>query len=78
MATTHHEILSLYEPPLRAKATWWQMRQILTEFGGLPSVRRANDLSPSNIAAWIRLHPDRSPARTASLLRCLRQQPPMP
>ena len=27
------EILSLYEPPLRAKATWWQMRQILTEFG---------------------------------------------
>ncbi len=65
------EILSLYEPPLRAKATWWQMRQILTEFGALPSVKRANDLSPPNIAAWIRLHPDRSPARTASLLRCL-------
>jgi integrase len=65
------EILSLYEPPLRAIATYRQMRQILTEFGSLPSVRRPNDLSPPNIAVWIRLHPERSPARTASLLRCL-------
>jgi len=65
------EILSLYEPPLRAIATYRQMAQILTEFGSLPSVRRPADLSPPNIAVWIRAHPDRGPARTASLLRCL-------
>ena len=65
------EILSLYEPPLCAAATYRQMRQILTEFGSLPAVRRPTDLSPPNIAAWIRAYPQRSPARTASLLRCL-------
>lgn len=65
------EILSLYEPPLRAAATYREVRQALDEFGSVPGVRRATDLSPPHIAAWIRLHPDRSPARAASLLRCL-------
>ncbi len=65
------EILSLYEPPLRAIATYRQMRQILTEFGAVPGVKHPSDLSPPNIASWIKLHPNRGPARTASLLRCL-------
>jgi integrase len=65
------ELLSLYEPPLRAKATFYQMRQAFAEFAEVPTVKRARDLTPPHIAAWIRLHPARSPARTASLLRCL-------
>jgi integrase len=65
------EILSLNEPPLRAKATWRQLRQVLREFAALPSMGRANDLRPAAIAAWIKAHPMRSPARTASLLRSL-------
>lgn len=65
------ELLSLYEPPLRAPATYRQMRQAFAEFAVLPGVKRAGDLTPPNIAAWIRAYPARSPARTASMLRCL-------
>jgi integrase len=61
------EILSLYEPPQRAPATYREMRQIFDEF----PAQKVRDLSPPKIAEWIKTHPDRSPARTASLLRCL-------
>lgn len=65
------EILSLYEPPMRAKATHRQMRQVLHEFAELPEFRRTSDIRADAIAAWIKRHADRSPARTASMLRCL-------
>jgi integrase len=65
------EVLSLNEPPIRAKGTLRQMRQVLREFAELPSIRAVADLRPPAIAAWIKAHPQRSPARSASLLRSL-------
>jgi integrase len=65
------EVLSLYEPPLRAIATYRQMRQAFDEFASLPSVKQVRDLSPPNVAAWLKAHQDRSAARNASMLRCL-------
>jgi integrase len=66
------EILSLYEPPLRAKKTWYQLAQTFREMESLPGVRKASDLRPPAIAAWIKAYPGRSPARVESLLRCWR------
>jgi integrase len=63
------EVLSLNEPPLRARATWFQVRQILQEFADLPGIKRASDLTPVAIANWIKAHPERTPVRTNSLLR---------
>lgn len=62
------EVLSLYEPPLRAIATWRQVRQVLEEFEQIGLVW-CSDIKPVAVARWIKAHPDRSPARTASLLR---------
>lgn len=66
------EVLGLYEAPLRAKATRDKMRQALAEFGALDQVRRASDLTPPAIAAWVAAHPDRTAVTARSLLRCLR------
>jgi integrase len=63
------EVLSLYTPPIRAQGTYRQMSQVLREFAQLPSVRSVADLKPPAVAAWIAARPERSPARTASLLR---------
>jgi integrase len=65
------EVLSLNEPPIRAKGTYRQMSQVLREFAKLPTVRKASDINAANIAAWIRAFPRRTPVRTASLLRSL-------
>ncbi len=66
------EVLSLYAPPLRAPQTWRALRQVLREFGELPEPPRTiADLRAPAIAAWVRAHPDRTPARTTSLLRSL-------
>jgi len=65
------ECLSLYKPPMRAKGTYRQMSQTLREFAELPQVRGPSDLRSATIAAWIGAHPDRTPVRTASLLRSL-------
>lgn len=65
------EVLSLYEPPIRAKGTWRQMRQVLTEFAKLSGIKTTADLGAPAIAAWIRAYPDRTPVRAASLLRSL-------
>lgn len=70
-ARLQSEVLSLYEPPLRARATYRQVCQVLAEFAALP-LTRVSDLKPPAIARWIQAHPERSPARTASLLRTLR------
>jgi integrase len=63
------EVLCLYEPPIRAKGTWRQMRQVLREFAELPGLRTMTDVRPPIIAAWIHAYPERSPARASSLLR---------
>ncbi len=66
------ELLSIYLPPMRAAATYRQMRQILREIGSVPGVTStASGLNEQTISHWIRSHPGRSAARTASLLRCL-------
>jgi integrase len=65
------EILSLNEPPQRAKATHRQLAQVLREFAEVPGLKTAAGLRPTAIAAWIKMHPDRTPVRTASLLRTL-------
>jgi integrase len=61
------EFLPLYERPMRAKATYRQMRQVLDEF---PAEWIA-DLHPGRIAQWLQTGPQRSPARWRSNLRCL-------
>jgi integrase len=65
------EVLSLNEPPIRAKGTYRQMRQVLREFSDLSQMKNGTDLTPPAIAAWIKRYPKRSPARAASLLRSL-------
>lgn len=70
------KILALYAPPMAAAATLRQMRQILREIGEVPGIKRSSDLDEQAIAKWIAIHAlgdrPRSPARTESLLRCLR------
>jgi integrase len=66
------EVLSVYEPPLRQYPTFAQMRQVLREFAVLPGLNHCSDIKPTVIAAWIKLHPQRSPVRTLSLLRTFR------
>lgn len=66
------DVLALYGPSMRARATFRVMRQSLTEVAAVPGVVRSSDLTPQNLARWIELHPGRSPARTECLLRCLR------
>jgi len=65
------ELHQLYAPPLRAKSTYRQVRQVLRELGEVP-VKKTSDLRPATIAVWLRLHPERSPVTWASHLRCLR------
>jgi len=62
-----NQFLQLYAPPMRAAATRREVKQILAE---LPIATTA-DLTPGAIASWVQAHPDRSAARTASLLRAL-------
>ncbi|MEJ7637468.1 MAG: site-specific integrase, partial [Singulisphaera sp.] len=66
------ELLELYRPPLRSKATRTKMAQVLREFAALPALRKTSDLSPPAIAGWIAAHPARSAVTTHSLLRSLR------
>jgi integrase len=63
------EVLALNEPPIRAKGTYRQARQVLREFAELPGLKTCADIRPTIIAAWIKAHSTRTPVRTASLLR---------
>lgn len=63
------EVLTLYGPGLRAKATLSKVRQVLGEFGSLPGVNYTRDLTPASVASWISLHPGRAPMTVLSLLR---------
>jgi integrase len=66
------DVLALYGPSMRARATFRAMRQTLAELAAVRGVRKSSDLTVSTIARWIELHPGRSPARTESLLRNVR------
>jgi integrase len=76
------EVLCLNEPPIRAKGTYRQLRQVLRELAALtvrdevsgeirPLLLTADDIKPTAIAAWIKSCPRRTPVRAASLLRSL-------
>lgn len=66
------DVLALYGPSMRAHTTFLAMRQTLTELAAVPTIRRSSDLTPGNVARWIELHPERSAARTRSLLSNVR------
>jgi integrase len=69
------KVLALYAPPMAETATRRQMRQILRELGEL-GLKRSYDLDEQAIARWMTAHvddPKRGPARTESLLRCIRR-----
>lgn len=63
--------LSLYLPPLREPATYRQVKQALREFGELRGFKTTAHLTEEAVAAWVVAHAERSPERTASLLRCM-------
>lgn len=66
------EMLALYLPPLRAKATYLKMRQVLELVADL-EVRTTDDLTPQLIGRFIASRPRRqSPNTTRSLLMSLR------
>jgi len=65
------EVRDLYRPPMRARATYRQVDQVLRELGGLGTVATPADLRSTTVAGWIRLYPARSEVRMASLLRTL-------
>lgn len=66
------EVLALYQPPHRRKATWFKMRKVLLEFGDLPAVRRTSDITPSAILLWLAAHTDRRPITNRSYLNTFR------
>jgi integrase len=65
-------VLSLYEPPLAARATFLKMREALTEFGGLPGVATTADIDTTHIAEFVGRRAESNVNTTLSLLRCLR------
>lgn len=73
LAQLREELLSLYAPPLRAKATRSKVRQVLDELAQLSRVTTTRDLSPATIARWLASPPrPRRPETWRSLLRTLR------
>ena len=65
-------VLSLYQPPLRARATYLKMRQALTEFGHLPGVATTADFDTAHVAEFAGRREESNVNTTISLLRCLR------
>ena len=65
------EVLDLYRPPQRRKATLAKMEKVLREVAEL-GVRRTSDLTPSLIVRWLAAHDDRRPATNRSYLGSLR------
>ena len=65
-------VLSLYEPPLRARATYLKMRAALAEFGSLPGVHSSADLDTAHVAEFAARRMESNINTTISLLRCLR------
>jgi integrase len=65
------EVLAIYAPPQRRKATYAKMDKILREVADL-GVRRSSDLTPSLLVRWLAAHDDRRPATNRSYLGSLR------
>ena len=65
-------VLSLYESPLRARATYLKMRAALAEFGSLPGVHSSADLDTAHVAEFAGRRQESNVNTTISLLRCLR------
>jgi integrase len=73
MATTWSQftadVLAVYLPPIRRLATYRKMSQVLGEFADF--CLTTADLTPSAIARWMQVHPERRPETTLALLRTL-------
>jgi integrase len=66
------DLLALYRPPLRRKATYFKLRQVLGELAAL-ELAPAADLTPAAVARWLeRFAGPRRPATVRSLLRVMR------
>jgi len=65
------ELLGLYQPPQRARATWTKMRQVLAEVSGL-GVRSTRELSPPLVVRFSNSRPGRNPSTVNGLLSYLR------
>jgi len=70
-ARFEREILDLYRPPQRRKATLAKMAKVLDEIHEL-GVRRTSDLTPGTIVRWLAAHAERRPATNRSYLGSLR------
>jgi integrase len=70
-ARVQAEVLALYRPPQRRKATHAKMSKVLREVAEL-GAKRSSDLSPSLIVDWLARHDDRRPATNRSYLGSLR------
>jgi integrase len=66
------EILDLYRPPQRRKATHDKMRKVLREFGALGGVTRTSHITPGSIVRWISSHQDRRATTNRSYLSSFR------
>ena len=67
MTRFRDEILSLYEPPLCARNSWFKIRQVLDILDSL-GVKTTTDLTPSVVARFVRSNPDWAPATVEGLL----------
>lgn len=65
------EVLELYRPPLRARNTWFKVRQVLDLTGALSGVKTTADLTPATVARFIRIDPGWAPATVKGLLSYL-------
>ncbi len=65
------ELEALYRPPIRARKTWRQIRQVVRELAAAGADSPAA-LTPTLIAAWVEAHPGRSGVTTNSHLRAIR------
>ena len=72
LARFRAEVLALYEPPMRARATYFKIRQVLDELAADRQIRGPRDLTPPAVARWIAAHPGRRAVTTRSLLGSLR------
>ena len=62
----------LYAEPLRRRATFLKMREVLDSFGASPGVKTIADLTTSQVASWLGSLSTRNPNTLRSKARCLR------
>src|SRR5262245_27125103 len=55
------EVLALYALPLRARNSWYKVRQVLDLVGGL-GVKTTAELTPPLVARFVSINPDWAPA----------------